>query len=374
MNRLWNEGVIFGNRDPLFRLVLKDEILRQIISKDTIRIQPSAMRIVFDALNMYGKGKLKYEYRIRTIDTNWIQTTGEVSLDKIKTGKYYTIELTIKDDNWRSDPYVLHLYRMPYWYETTTWIVLFWAGGLVFFTGLVLITIYFTRRYVAKANEKRQQLTDLELRAIHSQINPHFIFNTLSTALYFINRNEMENAYEHVNKFSHLLRSYLKSSQDRYISLASEIEMLRKYIELQQARFTEKFDFTIGVDNQVPVNHIMIPSLLLQPLVENAINHGLFHKKEKGLLKIYFEQGNTNDVLICVIDDNGVGRAESKLIKDTSEITRESYGNKLTQGLIDIFAQYEQMNIEIAYTDKLLPETGTIVKLTIRNIKYVAGN
>ncbi len=374
MEGIWKNGIMFNSKNPLFRLVLKDSVQRRVENKDTISILASATRMVFDAVNPYGKGKLRYEYRIQAIDKSWVQSTGEVVLDGMAPEKYYTLEVVIKDDNWRSDPYILYVYRMPYWYETFKWKILFWAGGVLFFIVLVLIIVYVTRRYVAKANEKRQQLTDLELRAIHSQINPHFIFNTLSTALYFINKNEMENAYEHVNKFSHLLRSYLKSSQDRYISLANEIEMLRKYIELQQARFAKKFDFTIDVDNKVPANHIMIPSLLLQPLVENAIAHGLFHKKEKGLLKIYFEQGNTNEDLICVIDDNGIGRAQSKLIKDSSEIVRESYGGKLTQGLIDIFAQYEQMNIEVIYTDKIPPEMGTIVKLTIRNIKYVAGN
>ncbi|MGN6566476.1 MAG: hypothetical protein ACTHJ0_00915, partial [Flavipsychrobacter sp.] len=113
-------------------------------------------------------------------------------------------------------------------------------------------------------------------------------------------------------------------------------------------------------------------SLLLQPLVENAINHGLFHRKEGGKLILKFMQGTVTDELICIIDDNGVGREKAKEIKSASGIKYESYGTKLTKQLIDVFAEFEKMGITLEYIDKQQPETGTIVKLTIKNIKYVA--
>jgi len=155
------------------------------------------------------------------------------------------------------------------------------------------------------------------------------------------------------------------------VLLSEEIDMLKRYVDLQQTRFEEKFDFELSIDNKIPVNNIQIPSLLLQPLVENAINHGLFHKKEKGLLKLGFEQGRTSDSIVVLIDDNGVGRAESTRIRQASMTDRESYGGRLTQKLMDIFRRYEAMDIEIQYIDKELPETGTIVRLTIGNIRYI---
>jgi LytS/YehU family sensor histidine kinase len=225
---------------------------------------------------------------------------------------------------------------------------------------------------VARANQKKRMLTELELRAVYAQINPHFVFNTLSAALYFINRKRFDDAYTHVNKFSRLIRAYLKSSQDRYILLSEEIEMLTNYIDLQRTRFEGKFDFDIQIDNKIPTQNIKIPSLLLQPLVENAINHGLFHKGDKGLLQLKFIQGVSGSELICIIDDNGVGREKAKEIKKSSSARQESYGTKLTQQLIEIFKEYENMPIELEYIDKHAPETGTTVKITIKNIKYVA--
>jgi LytS/YehU family sensor histidine kinase len=232
--------------------------------------------------------------------------------------------------------------------------------------------IILTRYYSAKANERKQANTELELRALYAQINPHFIFNTLSSAMFFISKNRFDEAYQHISKFSRLLRAYLKSSQERYIKLSEEIDMLENYIELQQTRFENKFDYTIEIENKIPKDNIQIPSLLLQPLLENAINHGLFHKEGKGFLKLQFYQGATNNELICIIEDNGIGRERAKEIKKHSLAQYDSYGTKLTKQLIDIFKQYERMNIYLEYIDKEEPETGTIVKLVIKNIKYVA--
>ena len=112
--------------------------------------------------------------------------------------------------------------------------------------------------------------------------------------------------------------------------------------------------------------------MLLQPLVENAINHGLFHKSGSGLLILKFLQGANNTELICIIEDNGVGRKRAGEIKLERIVEKESHGTRLTQQLIQIYKDYEHMDIFLEYTDKPEPETGTIVKLTIKNIKYVA--
>jgi len=181
----------------------------------------------------------------------------------------------------------------------------------------------------------------------------------------------MEDAYKHIYSFSILLRSYIKSSRNRLIPIEEEIENLKNYVELQQTRFKNKFDYQIIVNENIKGQQIKIPSLLLQPIVENAIDHGLFHKEdEKGILKIDFLSVPENRQVICIIDDNGIGRGKSKLLKRESLIKRDSYGDQLIKDLINIFNKYEKMNIDIEYLDKIEPATGTTVKITIKNPVY----
>lgn len=342
-----------------------------IVNKDTVLLPNAGKSISFDCINYYGKGTPYFNYRISGFG-GWKRSASEdIILPELKPEQYYKLICYVTDDNWRSNTYTLYLYKTPLWWQTKTWKHIFWIAGILLATGVVLLIVIVTRYYVNRANEKKTRLLDLELRAVHSQINPHFIFNSLSSALFFINRKDIDEAYKHVSKFSKLLRSYLKSSHERYVTLTDEISMLKNYIELQQTRFENKFDYAIEVENKIAADNIKIPSLLLQPIVENAINHGLFHKKDdKGMLTIRFLQGSSSGELICEIEDNGVGRQRAAEIKSANDAQRQSYGTRLTERLIDIFQEYEHMNIFLEYIDKQKPYTGTIARLTIKNLKY----
>lgn len=352
-----------------FHIVLSSPFEAMLDGNDTIAVKQGDDKISLDAVNDHGKGQVKYRYRIKS--GQWQESSsGEIFLGALAPGKYWRIDCLAKDDLWESRMMSFYIYRYPHWWQTSGWKTTFWVAGIFLFISFLLSIMLLTRHFVARKNERRRMLTDLELRAIHSQINPHFIFNTLSAALFFISKKRFDDAYIHVSKFSQLLRSYLKSSHDRYTILDEEIKMLRNYIELQQIRFEQKFEYAIEIDNKLPLNNLRIPSLLLQPLVENAINHGLFHRKEGGYLLVKFLQGNDSSELICIIEDNGVGRVASRIINETSA-TKDSYGTKLTNQLLEVFKQYENLDIKFDYTDKVSPETGTIVTLRLKNIKYV---
>jgi len=374
MNSLLTSNSVFNPAsDEFFKLTLNAPYQTVLKSNDTIVIDQKYQKINLDAINFFGTGSVQFSYYIDRYNTSWQQSaSGEMYIGDIKPNIYYTVNCNINDNSWKNKKVTFYLYVRPYWYQTHLWRIIFWICGILLILGSLLLVILLTRHIVARSNQKKRMLTELELRAVYAQINPHFVFNTLSAALYFINKKRFDDAYTHVNKFSRLIRAYLKSSQDRYILLSEEIEMLTNYIDLQRTRFEGKFDFDIEIDNKIPTQNIKIPSLLLQPLVENAINHGLFHKGEQGLLQLKFIQGATGDELICIIDDNGVGRDKAKEIKKTSSARQESYGTKLTQQLIEIFKEYENMDIELEYIDKQSPDTGTTVKITIKNIKYVA--
>jgi len=369
-----NKELFDPTKSNFFKLVLSYPEQRNILNSDTIILSQKLNKINLDGINNMGNGDLNYYYIIEKYNAGWQQTTtGNVYIGGIKSNHYYKVRCIAKDNFWISNELVFYIYKEPYWWQTARWDAIFWICGSILFLGLTLSVILLTRYVVARSNEKKRVLTELELRAIYAQINPNFIFNTLSAALYFINRKKFDDAYIHVNKFSKLIRGYLKSSQDRYIILAEEIEMLKNYIELQRTRFEGSFEYELKIDNKLPIQNIKLPSLLLQPLVENAINDGLFNKTEAGFLLIEFIQGQSSDELICIIEDNGVGREKAKEIKrKNNSVNTESYSTKLTKQLIAVFKEFENMDISIEYIDKKMPEQGTTIKLIIKNIKYVA--
>ncbi len=253
----------------------------------------------------------------------------------------------------------------PFWAQ-------WWFIGLVIgivvlsLTGLVL----FTRRKALLATQRKNLQMELELKAIYAQINPHFIFNTLNTALMLVRKKRLDDAYAHISQFSRLLRSYMKSSRNKLITVADEIGNLTDYLELQKARFVDKFGFTIFVDKAIDPYGVKIPSLLLQPFVENALTHGLLTSKYPGRLSIEFVPGQGQGEIICRIDDNGIGRAAAREVNKGIDDKDVSYGNLLIRDLVSIFNKYEQMNIEINYIDKEEPETGTTVLISIKRPQY----
>lgn len=369
---LQTKDLFHPSRENFFNLMLTFPVNRHIRPGDTLFLNQGNEKINLGAINFYGKGSPVFRYIISDYLSNWQQSDGELYTGNMSPGRVYRVRCYMADDMWRSKIFTFYLYRYPYWWQTSKWRLVFWIIGVTSVFVLLLVVVLATRVVVARANEKKRVLLELELKALYAQINPHFIFNTLTTAQFFISKKRFDDAYIHVNKFSRLLRAYLKSSQDRYVTLDEEVNMLRNYIELQQIRFENKFSYGIELDNKIPAMSVLIPSLLIQPLVENAINHGLFHKQGDGMLTVKFIRGENEHQLICMIEDNGVGRLKARELNGLDNLRKESYGTKLTQQLISIYREYEHVDIQLEYIDKSGAETGTIVKLVISKIKFVA--
>ena len=322
------------------------------------------INISFSTLSFSGK-KILHQYSVSQNDQdNWRDVTGdEINLVRPDYGSY-TIKVRAKTRSSEySEPVTFELNILsPYWAKS-------WFIGLCvcIVLGILGLIIFVTRRLVLEAAKKRHQHVELELKSVYSQLNPHFIFNSLNAAMYLIKIKQLDEAYRHIHKFSHLLRAYIKSSRNRFISLNEETNNLRNYIELQQARFTDRFDYEIIVSPQVDTD-ASIPSLLIQPLVENAITHGFLNKGTKGHLKIEFTTTEDQKVLICVIDDDGVGRNHSAKVKYENTFKEESYGSDLIRDLIGIINRSGKTRIDIEYIDKIAPLTGTIVKLNIKTL------
>ncbi|MDR3680323.1 MAG: histidine kinase [Flavipsychrobacter sp.] len=347
-------------------LVKYNNELYPLVNGDTLKISPKDRSVQFDVINPQGNGVLKFLYRY-VVNGAWLSlNANELHVDQIAAGKYTDISVLAYDNVWRSDEITIHLYLVPYWWQTQQGKDTIYSLIAIFTLLLITASALITRKITINKNNKRNRRLELELNSIYAQINPHFIFNTLGSALLLIKQKKINEAYDHVSKFSHLLRAYIRSSRNRYIILEDEINNLHAYIQLQQNRFKDKFDYTITTDANIDTATIKIPSLLLQPIVENAINHGLFHKEDKGHLSISFQL--KENMLICLIEDNGIGRQGSKTLYEKSHLKKESYGNKMITELVNIFNKYEGLSITINYLDKVDP-SGTIVEIKIKNLQ-----
>lgn len=336
---------------------------------DTIFVTSNNQNLLLDVINPLGDGIVRYRYKLNKTDTLWHEMDGgNLVLPNIVPGIFYKLSVIVFDNQWQSNEIVLHVYLTPKWWETPKAKIVTWLAVLLLGISIVYFIFYFAKYRAAQKNAKINRQIELELKSVYAQINPHFIFNSLSAALYLVKLKKVEEAYQHIYKFSHLLRSYIKSSRNRFISIEDEVNNLRAYIELQQVRFNNKFEYTINISTALD-RFTKLPSLLIQPLVENAITHGLLHKETKGLLKIEFTELINDKGIECTIEDNGIGRKKSRLIKDENQIKEESYGTDLTKDLINILNKYEQIEIKMTYIDKVEPDMGTIVKLSIKDYR-----
>jgi ligand-binding sensor domain-containing protein len=271
----------------------------------------NSIRFHFTAICLSDPSKIRYAYRLKELDSNWTYTSGRVaSFNFLQPGKY-TFELKACNNNNIWTP-VISTYkfriRPPFW---QTW----WFRGLIILLVTTMIYLLFRRRISAFKTKAaiRQQMAELEAKAIRAQMNPHFIFNSLNAIQESIVLHDYDTSYQYLSKFSKLLRLVLNNSEKNVIPLADEIEMNRLYLELESLRFKHSFSYSIRVDDLIDTELVRFPSLMLQPFIENAIWHGLMHKEGEKILSIVFRQKVHE--LECVIEDNGIGREKAGAIK-----------------------------------------------------------
>lgn len=211
---------------------------------------------------------------------------------------------------------------------------------------------------------KRKEI-DLERKALRSQMNPHFVFNALSSIQHLVYNNDKLFAVKNIAIFAKLMRTVLDQSTQESVTVEEEIQTLKLYLQLESLRFEGRFDYNIIVEDGLPVNQIRIPPVILQPFVENAIKHGLLNKKPSGgqLSVRFFTNGRK---LICSIKDDGVGRAKALEIKSSYKTTHQSYSGESIQRRIDLKNKQkgEKITLEIIDLMEGNKATGTEVLLS----------
>jgi LytS/YehU family sensor histidine kinase len=235
----------------------------------------------------------------------------------------------------------------------------------------VWIIVMRYKHAVARQREKEKvslRLTELETKAIRSQMNPHFIFNSLNTLQRFILEDDKRNAYTYLIEFSTLLRKLLESSELDMITLQEEITILDHYIKIEKLRFDNLFEYEIISDIK-EMNDVYIPFMMLQPFVENAIWHGLLNKENNRFLKIAFSEPDIHRIC-CVIEDNGVGRNAGSKEKDP--IKKKSLAIDLIRQRLELLERSNGIKCSFEITDLLDKDEkslGTRVTITIPKLK-----
>ena len=326
----------------------------------------SFIEIRFVALNYRSLGNIKYKYRIKGLNENWIETnSNKVQLPSIPSGNYVFEVLASNEDGiWNANPTEIRLeISYPFW---QTW----WFYFLNVIAVATLISSFYILRLrrIRERNRLNLEITNYREQAFKAQMNPHFIFNSLNSIQSFIIKNDKKESNRYLAKFAKLMRLILSNSQSNKVLLEDELLALQLYLELESVRFKNKLNFSIKVDSDINQGSTLIPTLIIQPYVENAIWHGVMHKKESGNVDVTIEK--KGDSLVCSIQDDGIGRLASEQMK--IEKSHKSAGSSITEKRLKMIAvkHNHQFNLKITdLKDENQNIIGTLVQFSIPNIK-----
>ncbi|MPT33821.1 MAG: tetratricopeptide repeat protein [Flavobacterium sp.] len=227
---------------------------------------------------------------------------------------------------------------------------------------LLLLGLIIKALYSIKTKNK-----EIALQSLRREMNPHFIFNSLNSVNQFISQNRELEANKYLTSYSKLMRNMMENSNKDFIALGSEIEQLRKYLDLEHMRFEDQFEYTITVDEKLDTETIQIPNMIIQPHLENAIWHGLRYKEGKGLLQLRFLLENGS--VVVVIEDNGIGLTKSRELKTKNQKVHQSRGLTNTKERIGLLNELYKKEIALQIVEKTEPETGAIVTLRFSRIE-----
>ncbi len=338
--------------------------------KDIENVLPKDNRLVvnYALLNYNLANDIDLYYKINKGD--WILTSPgnrKLELPSLSPGSY---EIQFKQGDFEVELQKLKFTINAPFYQK------FWFYGLmVVLTLLILVSFYQLRvARIKESNRLQMEKVELEkslgqsmLTAIKSQMNPHFFYNALNTIQSYILTNDKQLASAYLNKFSRLTRMILEMSGKELVSLDDEIKALILYLELEKARFSEgDFEYEFNVDEQLETELIQIPSMMIQPYVENAIKHGLLHKMEAK--KLMIDLMRTDEALYVVVDDNGVGRRESSRINSYKKEKWNSFSTSANEKRLQILNTGRGKLIGIEFVDKIDAAglaIGTRVRITI---------
>ncbi|MDO9000929.1 MAG: two-component regulator propeller domain-containing protein [Bacteroidota bacterium] len=348
----------------------------KIFNEDTLLQNNSVLPYNFNAITFGYRGicltnpdKVLYQKKLEGLDEEWSLPSNEdySKYANLTPGKYIFKVKSCNDEGLWDTKETAFYFTIARPFYLTWWFILI---CIVFFGGSIFTIFKFRVLSIAKNQKiefnRKVEMSKIELKALRSQMNPHFIFNSLNSIQHYIFNNKSDEAIKYLSKFARLVRIILNNSDKPTVTVEEDLEGLKLYLELEQMRFEGKFDYEIVIDESVDVDYDIMPPMLMQPYVENAILHGLNPNTIKG--KLIINLSAENNFLICTITDNGIGRKKSAEIRHTMPISKhKSLGMKITEDRLRILNEINNSKLSVIITDLKEGDIskGTQVKLFI---------
>lgn len=335
---------------------------------DDLVIQKDATRKLSEVYRNKGdftKALESYQDYVAVVDSLYVRKEQEISraarLNREIANTQNRISSLEQERELSQSKYTLAVTEQQLYEETSKrqkWII--------YSLGFGVLLMAFTAFLYYRSNRQQKLANNLlALKSLRTQMNPHFIFNALNSVNNFIAKSDERSANRFLSEFSVLMRSVLENSEEDFIPLAKELELLELYVKLEHSRFADKFDYEINVDQKIDIDAYQIPPMLLQPYIENAIWHGLRYRETKGFLKIAVGQV-TENMLEIVIVDNGIGRTQSAALKTNNQRKQKSKGMGNIKKRIQILNDMYKNRVDVSITDLNADRTGTKVSLKLK--------
>lgn len=393
-------GLFFFNRNNIYQEaelpILNIEYVqfnnrrRKIGQEIHLKSFENNLRVRFTGISYSSLGNIMYRYKLSPVDEQWHYTnTREIEYPSLSPNTYQlSIQSKGSRGDWSEVKTVKFEIAPAFWqrFEVRILLIILIVTTLGF---LIRIRIKILRkRHALKEkllkleNEKLEdiknqavkdkEIIELEQQALRLHMNPHFIFNAINAIQGFYAGNEVSKAKQFISYFSRLLRLILETSKEKLVPVSTEIEIIKNYLELFLLRFENKYDYYINIDNEMDEDFLMIPPMVVQPFVENAVLHGISPLKSKGLITIDFKIDN--DILTILIKDNGIGRKKSEELKMFSK--SKSTGIKVTQMRLKHLDTRLIINqtVEIIDLEENGQSAGTMVVLRVPLVHKGSGN
>jgi ligand-binding sensor domain-containing protein len=328
---------ISGIRQIKKNETLTDNVATQFPQTKEFSYLDNSFNFNFAALDYANQENIRYYYKLEGLDTNWRNSSSQrsVSFQNLSPGRYtFRVKALNSKGTWSRNEAGYSFRIIPPFWKTWWFVSLLVVTIVSLFAFGINRRIRFIKNREVKNREKELEVMRLnkdlatsQLTALRMQMNPHFIFNALNSVQHYILQGNVVEANKYLAKFSKLQREILHCSDQQFITLEKEIEILNWFLELEQYRFGESFTYQINKSEEIEPDELKIPPMVLQPFVENAIWHGLMPRQTDRVLTIYFDL-YSEDILQVTLRDNGIGRAASSRLKQNEAVNKKNHESR----------------------------------------------